>query len=74
MNKAIVNATIAPNRINVAVLLAATSLFTPNLSQTGIKIRAPPIARVDPINPAQNPTKIKYQTLSLLIWTFFLFV
>ncbi|TXH54358.1 MAG: hypothetical protein E6Q89_08160 [Bacteroidia bacterium] len=74
MNKATVNATIAPNRINVAVLLAATSLFTPNFSQTGIKIRAPPIARVDPINPAQNPTKIKYQALSLLTFIFFLFI
>jgi hypothetical protein len=52
---AIVNATIADIRINVGVLLTIIYLSIPSLSQAGIKIKAPPIARVAPISPAIKP-------------------
>lgn len=58
-----VAATKAEVMINVAVELAATSLSMPSLSQTGMRINAPPIARVAPTTPAQNPAKIKCSTL-----------
>ena len=50
--------------INVAVELAATSLSIPSLSQTGMRISAPPMASVAPTIPAQNPAKINCITLS----------
>lgn len=60
-------ATSAEVMIKVAVELAATSLSIPSLSQTGIRINAPPIARVAPTIPAQNPANTKCNTLSALI-------
>ena len=71
LNEATVNATSAEIRINVAVLLAATSLSIPALSQTGIRISAPPIARVAPTNPAQKPAIRKYHTLSSFTYILF---
>jgi hypothetical protein len=59
-----VAATNAAVKIKVAVLLTATSLSIPTLIHTGIKIRAPPIAKVAPTKPAQNPANKKYHTLS----------
>ena len=47
-------ATKAAVKIKGAVLEAAMSLFTPNLNQTGSKIKAPPMARVAPNKPAKN--------------------
>ena len=77
LNDAIVKATSDDIRISVAVLLAAISLSTPSFSHTGIRINAPPIARVAPTSPAKNPAIMKYRTLSWLtiyLGTFLLFL
>lgn len=54
----IVKAIVAEVRINVAVLLDATSLSMPALNQIGIRIGPPPIPRVDPMTPANKPAII----------------
>lgn len=64
-------ATSEPSSIRVAVELAATSLFTPKFNHTGIRMRAPPMARVAPTSPAQNPTTIYVMILFALMFTLF---
>jgi hypothetical protein len=51
-------------RMRRGVLLADTSLSTPTLSQTGIRIKAPPIAKVAPTTPAAKPAMINVHTFS----------
>lgn len=62
----IVNAIVDDVSIKVAVLLEATSLSTPALSQMGMSIGPPPIPRVAPRIPAQSPAAIYLLILAVV--------
>lgn len=51
----IVNAINEEFKRSIGVLLAATLWSIPDFNHNGIKIKAPPIPKAAPTNPAKNP-------------------